>query len=237
MGPSGTADRFEPHQFENQIRGAVQDPEEREENEVKNPERNSNQEANLLRRPDGDRFWHQLTEDDVHPRDDGKGHRKGDRMNRLGRHRKIERGQNVEKEFGKRRFSDPSQAKRSECNSQLGGRKVGVEAVDHPLRNPRDRVPPPNEDFQAGRTDLDQRKLRRHEEGIHPDKEKGQEEVKDLRFQQRLIPVHGISIKLKAESEKGKGWGKNQNKKLTDSFLSVFRFTLLSLSEGGSCRR
>ena len=68
-------------------------------------------------------------------------------------------------------LADPAQGQARQRDAELGGREVGVEVLDHVLREPRAAVALAELDLDLGRPHLDQRELGGHEEAVHEHEE------------------------------------------------------------------
>src|SRR5512147_745247 len=112
----------------------------------------------------------QFPQDNVEEGENRKAHAECDRVDDVDVDN-AEQTARPDEHVGEKGFSNPAKAKARQRNSQLSGREVGIEVADNILDNLRMAAARPQPLLDLRTPNLDDRKLRRHEESVGNDKQ------------------------------------------------------------------
>ena len=177
-------ERFDAEQAQEGVRHLVQDPDAGVGHLVEEPQRRRHPQAGRFGPADGERLGRQFAEHDVEHADDREGDHQADRVGGLGR----QAGHQVEERLQQsvdRWFADDAKADAGEGDAELSRRQVGVELIDHALRQTAPQRVLVGR--HLGRPDLDQGELGGDEEAVQADQEQGQGQAPA----QRQVEIHG----------------------------------------------
>ena len=146
---------------------------------------------------DGERFGGQFAKDNKKKGEQDKGSRQGDAVGQIRVGLQANQVHDLKNEFGYNRLPDPAQAQRSQGNAELDRRQGGIQVGDEVLAHLGRSAAGLNQEFDLGRTNLDDCKLCRDEKGVDQDQQECDEQTEGG-------TLHACASHLPA------GWGKPQ---------------------------
>ena len=160
------ARRLDPHQAEQGIGGAVEQPDEWRHESREHHQRCRNGFRGFFRTGERDGFWRQLAEHDVKEREEKEGD--GNRRHvRSGRRRiQPDGAKELIEDVSQYRFANPPERKRGDGDSELSAGDVTIEMLKRRLDRLRTPVAPRDHLVQLAAPGGNERKLRGHEEPV-----------------------------------------------------------------------
>ena len=138
-----------PSSAEDRARGGVEQPVEREEDEIDDVERIGDPQRHRLGLADGKRLRHLLAEHDVERGEDQEADEEGGEVERRRRACRAA-SRSGSRSAGDRRLADPAEAERGHGDAELAAGEIGLDVPEHVLGEPARRSGPPRRARRCG---------------------------------------------------------------------------------------